>query len=80
MITIAMKYSKLIIAGLPKSFDVGDAAEYLQPWSDDHEGRLYYGGPQRGFYAPSGPSATSDFARYAGGGIAAAVCEDAVGV
>ena len=30
-----MKYSKLIIAGLPKSFDVGDAVDYLQPWSDD---------------------------------------------
>ena len=30
-----MKLSNLIIAGLPKSFDVGDAVDYLQPWSDD---------------------------------------------
>ena len=30
-----MKYSNLIITGLPRSFDVGDAVDYLQPWSDD---------------------------------------------
>lgn len=30
-----MKLSNLIIAGLPKTFDVGDAVDYIQPWSDD---------------------------------------------
>ena len=30
-----MKYSNLIIAGLPKSFDVGFATDYIQPLSDD---------------------------------------------
>lgn len=30
-----MKYSKLIIAGLPKSFDVTYAGDYVQPTGDD---------------------------------------------
>ena len=30
-----MKYSNLLIAGLPKTFDVGYAADYIQPYSDD---------------------------------------------
>lgn len=30
-----MKYSNLMIAGLPKSFDVGFATDYLQPLPDD---------------------------------------------
>lgn len=32
-----MKYSKLIISGLPKSFDVTYAGDYLQPTGDDIE-------------------------------------------
>lgn len=30
-----MKYSKLIISGLPKSFDVTYAGDYIQPMGDD---------------------------------------------
>ena len=30
-----MKYSNLTIAGLPKSFNIWDAAEYIQPTTDD---------------------------------------------
>lgn len=30
-----MKYSNLTIVGLPKSFDVNYAADYIQPYSDD---------------------------------------------
>lgn len=29
-----MKYSNLIISGLPKNFDVGDAPDYIQPLTD----------------------------------------------
>ena len=32
-----MKYSKLMISGLPKSFDVTYAGDYLQPSGDDIE-------------------------------------------
>jgi len=32
-----MKYSKLLISGLPKSFDVTYAGDYLQPTGDDIE-------------------------------------------
>ena len=30
-----MKYSNLIISGIPKSFDLCDAVESLQPWQED---------------------------------------------